>query len=119
METKKLTIKSLKWGQVTLSDESIYKDVIVDQSESTLWDWSTTNLHHNPGYSKKQSKKLLEYYNVPENSQVIFSTGMNCKINSGITGGNVIFLPSQEAVKLYNKEVELNNAVILFLHSTC
>lgn len=113
------TIKRLKWGEIILSNEIKYNDIIIDSNEITDWDWKTTNLHHNPGYTKKQMKKLLKYYNVPLNSQIIMSTGMRNAIQHDDPILNIIFLPSKEAVKYYNEQVNAGNAIILFLHITC
>ena len=51
---------------------------------------------------------------------VIFSTGIDDKIKSPPTTTlkNVMFLPSCDAIKYYNDNVEIVD-LVLFLHSTC
>ena len=116
---EKFQIKKLEWGNVTLHNDSVHSDIIIDAYEVTKWDWKTTNFKHNPGYTLINIEKILKYYNVPLNSLVIFSTGIDSKIKPGVSNGNYLFMPSKKAIKYYNNEIKKNNSVILFLHTTC
>lgn len=118
---KKYFINEFRRNKVTLNNKITYtgEDIIIDAFEVTKWDWKKTNLHHTPGYTKNQIHKLLKYYEVPKNSQIIFSTGVDEKIQCGEPILNIKFMPSFRAVEYYNEQVKANNSIVLFLHTTC
>jgi len=121
MNDSEYLIKDLQHNKVTLTNKTVYvdTDIIIDAFEVTLWDWNKTGVRHSPGYTEEQQEKLLKFYNIPLNSKIIMSTGVDEKIQCGEPILNVIFMPSYEAVEYYNEQVKANNSVVLFLHTTC
>ena len=120
-DSNKYLIKKLDINKVTFTNGKVYtsEDIIIDAFEVTKWDWDLTGLRHFPGYTEEQQEKLLKFFNVPLNSKIIMSTGVDEKIQCGEPILNVIFMPSYEAVQYYNEQVKCNNSVVLFLHTTC
>ena len=87
----------VRWGAVKVNG-NVYKDAIVtyDPEQKTInsieWDWSKTNFHHKPGYSKNAINKLLS--GIGENivnSHIIFSLGMNSAIQYNTNEQNSLF----------------------------
>ena len=83
MSDSKYLIKELQIDKVTISNGTTYteEDIIIDAFEVTVWDWDNTGIKHNPGYTEEQQEKLLNFYNIPLNSKIIMSTGVNEKFN--------------------------------------
>ena len=105
-------IVDYRWGSVNLTDKRSFKDVIIDDNQIVEWDWKQYGLRHLPGYTKDVVDIIVSEF---PNRKIIASTGLVSQINTPYKHKDIIFLQSDEAMKLY---LETENSV-LFFHSTC
>jgi len=118
-----MIIKSAKWGEMVLEDDSAYKDVKLYPGGHRAWDWKETGTRHRPGIQIKDIEELIE--NGAE--VIILSKGYDCVLLTTeeaevYLNDNMIpyhILQTEEAVEMYNKLVEENNKVGALIHSTC
>ena len=64
---------TVKWGKITTYDGSIHKDCLLKGKIATKWDWSLTNLHHNPGIQIADVMNIID----KNTTTIILSKGMH------------------------------------------
>lgn len=117
-----MEITKLVWGQITLSNNTVYKDCIVTPKWVKEWDWRLDGTNHNPGITIDAVKNLTGCCDV-----IIISRGMDLKLKTRSDTEDYLkliekeyyILESRQAASEYNKRVKNSEKVGLLLHSTC
>ena len=119
-------ITHISWGLIQIQHDDgntiSFKDAKIFPNGSESWNWSLTDLHHNPGIAKQDVLKLIYICDV-----LILSTGMEKVLQ--VQQETIDFLDSmgieyyiaqtEQAVALYNTYVEQGKKVAGLFHSTC
>jgi hypothetical protein len=119
-------IVKVEWGMTTIEFKGTVftgKDFFLSPEHIEEWDWSRTDLHHQPGVSFKDIEPFKKYFTL---DYIIISRGFEKKLlcDPELLADfdccfQVFWLETSDAVKKYNELVEKGCKVAFFLHSTC
>ncbi|MFX1572751.1 MAG: MTH938/NDUFAF3 family protein [Promethearchaeota archaeon] len=109
-------IKNYQFGSISLENETFYEDIIL-LGKSVIPNWWREKGHH---ISKEDLKYVLDY--APE--LLIIGTGNSGLMNVPLEltknlNFEIISLPTQEAIQLYNQEIKGNRKIAGAFHLTC
>ena len=117
-----LPIDNIKWGEIVVAGKK-YKDIKIWNGQCKEWDWNETGTRHQPGI---QTADLKEFIN--EVDYIILSRGFENKLLttpelvnylSDLETKRLYILPTEEAVKKYNRFAAMGYRVGALIHSTC
>lgn len=117
-------IEDVSWGSLRVSDPGgSYKDAKLFPGGSRAWDWNETGTEHVPGVQRADVEELVE----KGATTVVLSRGMNRRLR--VQEKTVRWLEEQgvevhvaetgDAVELYNRFRDRDEAVGGLFHTTC
>jgi hypothetical protein len=122
-QEKSPRISFFKWGVVHVEGyENAFRDVKVYPGGAHEWDWSITNMHHQPGIQPIDVEELLKIgidililskgvdeklYTMPETLVYLQEQGIETYV-----------LQTEAAIQKYNELCE-SHRVAALIHSTC
>ncbi len=124
------TIETLTWGEMTVSQgkkQVVGKDLILTPEHVISWDWSVTDLHHQPGVRVVDLEAVNSVFPLANVNMVIISRGMQNKLMCTLEATNWLderHIPwlnvnTNEAVTYYNQAVSRGELVVGLFHTTC
>jgi len=117
-------ITHVSWGTLEVEGRpSAFKDAKLYPGGAREWDWNETGTSHTPGIQPADVEELLDH----GARVVVLSQGMNERLQVKAEtlemlddqGVDVRVLPTKEAVEMYNRLQDNDQAVGGLFHSTC
>jgi hypothetical protein len=115
-------IVTLSWGRIEVEGLGTFRDAKVFPNGAREWDWNETGTAHDPGIQPADVTELLDH----GATTIVLSQGMLgrlgvCPETIALLAERLVrthVLPTQEAVKLYNRLRDKEPVAGLF-HTTC
>ena len=117
-------ITHVSWGCLEIEGRTQpFKDAKLYPGGARAWDWNETGTSHTPGIQPADVEELLDH----GARVVVLSQGMNERLQVKAEtlemlddqGVDVRVLPTKEAVEMYNRLQDNDQAVGGLFHSTC
>lgn len=116
-------VEELSWGEVTVEEHGVFRDVKLWPGGARGWDWDETGTSHTPGVQIADVEELVDQ----GAEVVVLSRGQNRRlevpeetlewlIDQGVSAE---VLESNQAVERYNELARDGQRVGALIHSTC